>query len=155
METLMSEKKAPAKLAHAKGTKESAKGTPKQAPKKAAARPSPGADKVDGERAVLAKIATMPGPDRTIGERLHAIIKASAPALAPKLWYGMPAYAKDGKVVCFFRDTQKFKERYVTFGFNEDAKLDDGAMWPIAFALKELTAAEEARIGALVKKAVS
>ena len=104
---------------------------------------------------MLAKIAAMAGPDRAMGERLHAIIKASAPALSPKLWYGMPAYAKDGKVVCFFRDTQKFKERYMTFGFNEDANLDEGAMWPIAFALKELTAAEEARIGALVKKAVS
>jgi uncharacterized protein YdhG (YjbR/CyaY superfamily) len=97
----------------------------------------------------------MPEPDRALGERLHAIIKASAPTLSPKLWYGMPAYAKDGKVVCFFRDRQKFKERYMTFGFNEDANLDEGAMWPIAFALKELTAAEEARIGALVKRAVS
>jgi hypothetical protein len=133
----------------------SAKSTTKQAAKKAAARPRPRADKADGESAVLAKIAEMPGPDRAMGERLHAIIKASAPALTPRLWYGMPAYAKDGKVVCFFRDTQKFKERYVTFGFNEDANLDEGAMWPIAFALKELTAAEEARIGALVKKAVS
>jgi hypothetical protein len=116
---------------------------------------SPRADKADGERAVLATIAAMPGPDRAIGERLHAIIKASAPALSPKLWYGMPAYAKDGKVVCFFRSGQKFKERYMTLGFNDEANLDQGHMWPIAFALKELTAAEEARIGALVKKAVS
>jgi hypothetical protein len=116
---------------------------------------SPRADKADGESAVLATIAAMPGPDRAIGERLHAIIKASAPALSPKLWYGMPAYAKDGKVVCFFRSAQKFKERYMTLGFNDEANLDEGHMWPIAFALKELTAAEEARIGALVKKAVS
>ena len=137
------------------GTQKSAKSTTKKAAKKAAARPGPRADTADGESAVLAKIAAMAGPDRAMGERLHAIIKASAPALSPKLWYGMPAYAKDGKVVCFFRDTQKFKERYMTFGFNEDANLDDGAMWPIAFALKDLTAAEEARIGALVKKAVS
>jgi hypothetical protein len=115
----------------------------------------PRGKKADGESAVLAKIATMPGPDRTIGERLHAIIKASAPALLPRLWYGMPAYARDGKVVCFFQSAQRFKTRYATFGFMHEAKLDEGAMWPTAFALKELTAAEEARIGALVKKAVS
>ena len=113
------------------------------------------ADKADGESAVLAAIAAMPEPYRAMGERLHAIIKASAPALSPKLWYGMPAYAKDGKVVCFFRGGEKFKERYMTLGFNDEANLDEGHMWPIAFALKELTAAEEARIGALVKKAVS
>jgi uncharacterized protein YdhG (YjbR/CyaY superfamily) len=113
------------------------------------------ADKADGESAVLAKIAEMPGPDRAIGERLHAIIKASAPALSPRLWYGMPAYAKDGKVVCFFQSAQKFKTRYATLGFSDAANLDEGAMWPVAFALKKLTAAEEARIGALVKKAVS
>jgi uncharacterized protein YdhG (YjbR/CyaY superfamily) len=113
------------------------------------------AKKADGEEAVLAKIAEMPEPDRTMGERLHAIIKASAPALSPKLWYGMPAYAKDGKVVCFFQAAQKFKSRYATFGFNDDANLDEGGMWPTAFALKELTAAEEATIGALVKRAVS
>jgi hypothetical protein len=118
-------------------------------------KPDPRADKEDGESAVLATIAAMPGPDRAIGERLHAIIKASAPTLSPKLWYGMPAYAKDGKVICFFRSAQKFKERYMTLGFNNEANLDEGHMWPIAFALKELTAAEEARIGALVKKAVS
>src|SRR5213596_1091497 len=121
---------------------------------KAAARPGPGADKADGESAVLAKIAEMPEPDRTMGKRLHAIIKASAPALSPRLWYGMPAYAKDGKVVCFFQSAQKFKTRYATFGFSDTANLDEGALWPVAFALKELTLAEEARIGALVKKAV-
>jgi hypothetical protein len=122
---------------------------------KAEARRGPRADKGDGERAVLAKIAEMPEPDRTMGERLHAIIKASAPVLSPKLWYGMPAYAKDGKVVCFFQSGHKFKARYATFGFNDDANLDEGAMWPTSFALKALTPAEEARIGALVKKAVS
>jgi uncharacterized protein YdhG (YjbR/CyaY superfamily) len=116
---------------------------------------SPRAKKADGEEAVLAKIAEMPEPDRTMGERLHAIIKASAPALSPKLWYGMPAYAKDGKVVCFFQAAQKFKSRYATLGFNDDANLDEGGMWPTAFALMELTAAEEATIGALVKRAVS
>ena len=133
----------------------SAKSTTKQAAKKAAAAPGPRADKADGESAVLAKIAAMPEPDRAIGERLHAILKATAPALAPRLWYGMPAYARDGKVVCFFQSAQKFKERYMTLGFNQEANLDEGAMWPIAFALKELTAAEEAKIGALVKKAGS
>src|SRR5881409_1928683 len=113
------------------------------------------ADKEDGESAVLAKIAEMPEPDRTMGKRLHAIIKESAPTLSPRLWYGMPAYAKDGKVVCFFQNAQKFKTRYATFGFSDKANLDEGAMWPNAFALKGLTAAEEARIAALVKKAVS
>jgi len=114
------------------------------------------ADKADGEGAVLAKIAAMTGSDRAIGERLHAIIKASAPALSSRLWYGMPAYAnKDGKMVCFFQDARKFKTRYATLGFSEKANLDEGAMWPTAFALKELTTAEEARIAALVKKAVS
>ncbi len=151
----MSEKKAPDKVAHAKGTQKSAKSTTKQAAKKVAPRAAPRADKADGESAVLAKIAAMPGPYRAMGERLHAIIKASAPALSPKVWYGMPAYAKDGKVVCFFRGAQMFKERYMTLGFSDEANLDEGALWPTAFALKELTAAEEARIGALVKKAVS
>jgi hypothetical protein len=122
---------------------------------KAAARRGPRADKADGESAVLAKIAEMPEADRAMGERLHAIITASAPALSPRLWYGMPAYAKDGNVVCFFQSAQKFKTRYATLGFSDKANLDDGAMWPTAFALKELTAADEARIGALVKKAVS
>ena len=114
-----------------------------------------GADKADGESAVLAKIAEMQGSERDMAKRLHAIIKASAPALSPKTWYGMPAYAKDGKVVCFFQSAQKFQTRYASFGFSDEAKLDEGAMWPVSFALKELTAAEEAKIGALVKKAVS
>ena len=104
---------------------------------------------------MLAKIAEMPKPDRVMAERLHAIVKASAPDLSPRTWYGMPAYAKDGKVVCFFQSAQKFKSRYATFGFSNEANLDEGAMWPTSFALKELTAAEEAKIGALVKKAVS
>jgi uncharacterized protein YdhG (YjbR/CyaY superfamily) len=122
---------------------------------KASARPGPRADKADGESAVLAKIAEMREPDRAMAKRLHAIIRASAPALSPKTWYGMPAYAKDGKVVCFFQSAQKFNSRYATFGFSDAANLDEGAMWPVAFALKKLTAAEEARIGALVKKAVT
>jgi uncharacterized protein YdhG (YjbR/CyaY superfamily) len=104
---------------------------------------------------VLAKIAEMPEPDRAMAKRLHAIIKASAPALSPRTWYGMPAYAKDGKVVCFFQSAHKFKSRYATFGFNDDANLDEGTMWPTSFALTKLTAANEARIGALVKRAVS
>jgi uncharacterized protein YdhG (YjbR/CyaY superfamily) len=122
---------------------------------KAEARRGPRADKADGESDVLAKIAEMPEPDRTMAKRLHAIIKASAPALSPKTWYGMPAYAKEGKVVCFFQSAQKYNSRYSTFGFQDPANLDDGAMWPTAFALTELTATEEARISALVKKAVS
>jgi uncharacterized protein YdhG (YjbR/CyaY superfamily) len=122
---------------------------------KAAGRRGPHAGKADEESAVLAKIAEMTESDRVMGERLHAVIKASAPVLSPKLWYGMPAYAKDGKVVCFFQNAQKFKTRYATFGFNDAANLDEGGLWPVAFALKELTDAEEARIGALVKKAVS
>jgi len=113
------------------------------------------ADKADGESAVLAKIAAMPEPDRAMAKRVHAIIKASAPALSPRLWYGMPAYAKEDKVVCHFQDARKFKTRYATLGFSDKANLDEGAIWPIAFALKGLTAAEEARIAALVKKAVS
>jgi uncharacterized protein YdhG (YjbR/CyaY superfamily) len=113
---------------------------------KAEARRGPRADKPDGESDVLAKIAEMQQPDRAMAERLHAIIKASAPALSPKTCYGMPAYAKDGKVVCFFQSAQKFNARYATFGFNDTANLDDGAMWPVAFALTKLTAAEEARI---------
>ncbi len=122
---------------------------------KAEARRGPRADEADGESAVLAKIAEMPEPDRTMAKRLHAIVKASAPALSPKTWYGMPAYAKDGKVVCFFQSAQKFKSRYATFGFSDEANLDEGAMWPTSFALKELTAADEATIAALVKRAVS
>src|SRR5437016_6157145 len=122
---------------------------------KAAARRGPRADKADGESAVLAKIAEMPKSDRAMGKRLHAVIKASAPALSPRLWYGMPAYAKDGSIVCHFQPAQKFKTRYATLGFSDKAKLDEGAMWPTAFALKELTATEEAKIAALVKQAVS
>src|SRR5206468_4935631 len=111
--------------------------------------------KADGESDVLAQIAKMSQPDRAMAERVHAIVKASAPALSPKTWYGMPAYAKDGKVVCFFQSGQKFKTRYATFGFSDKANLDQGAMWPTSFALKALTAAEEKKISALVKKAVS
>jgi uncharacterized protein YdhG (YjbR/CyaY superfamily) len=122
---------------------------------KAAARRGPRADKADGESDVLAKIAEMPKPDRAMAERLHALIKASAPALSPRTWYGMPAYAKDGNVVCHFQSAQKFNTRYATLGFSDKANLDEGAVWPVAFALTQLTAAEEARIGALVKKAVS
>jgi uncharacterized protein YdhG (YjbR/CyaY superfamily) len=121
---------------------------------KATARRGPRAEKADGESDVLAKIAEMPESDRAMAERLHAVITASAPALAPKLWYGMPAYAKDGKVICFFQSAQKFKTRYATLGFNDSANLDEGAMWPTAFALTKLTAGDEARISALVKKAV-
>jgi hypothetical protein len=135
----MAGKKGPDKPSRPKGTQ------------KSAAR----ADKADGEGSVLATIAAMPQPDRGLGERLHAIIMASASGLTPRLWYGMPAYARDGKVVCFFQSAQKFKTRYGTLGFMHAANLDEGAMWPTAFALKELTAAEEARIGALVKQAVS
>jgi uncharacterized protein YdhG (YjbR/CyaY superfamily) len=113
------------------------------------------AARADGESDVLAKIAEMQEPDRIMAERLHAVIKAAAPALAPRTWYGMPAYAKDGNVVCFFQSAQKFKTRYATLGFSDQAHLDDGAMWPTSFALTELSAADEARIGALVKKAVS
>ena len=113
------------------------------------------AKKADGESEALAAIAKMPEPDRTIAKRIHAIIKASAPALLPRTWYGMPAYAKDDDVVCFFQTSQKFKTRYSTLGFSDEANLDEGSMWPVAFALKDLTSAEEARIAALVKKAVS
>jgi uncharacterized protein YdhG (YjbR/CyaY superfamily) len=123
--------------------------------KAAARRGRPRAGKADGEQDVLAKIAEMPKADRTMAERLHVVVKASAPMLSPRTWYGMPAYALDGKVVCFFQSAHKFKTRYATFGFSAAANLDEGAMWPTAFALKKLTAAEEARIGALVKKAVS
>jgi hypothetical protein len=122
---------------------------------KAEARRGSRADKADGERAVLAKIAEMQGPDRAMAKRLHAIIKASAPDLSPKTWYGMPAYAEDGKVLCFFQSAQKFKSRYATLGFSDEANLDKGTMWPVAFALTELAAADEARISALVTKAVS
>ena len=124
--------------------------------RKAAARRGKGADRADGERDVLAKIAEMPKPDRLIAERIHKLVKASAPELTPRTWYGMPAYAnQDGKIVCFFTAADKFKSRYASFGFEEAATLDDGNMWPTAFALKKLTAADEKRIAALVKKAVS
>ncbi len=122
---------------------------------KAASRRGSRAGKADGESELLAKIAEMTETDRAMAERLHAIIKASAPALSPRTWYGMPAYAKDGKVVCFFQPAQKFKTRYATLGFNDGAHLDEGAMWPVYFALTELTAVEDARISALVKRAVS
>ena len=122
---------------------------------KASAQRGPRSEKADGESALLAKIAEMQEPDRAMAKRLHAIIKTSAPALSPRTWYGMPAYAKDGEVVCFFQPAQKFKTRYATLGFSDAANLDEGVMWPVAFALKALTAAEEARISMLVKKAVS
>ena len=122
---------------------------------KAGGRRGSRAGKADGEGDVLAKIAEMPDSDRFMAERLHALIKASAPSLSPRTWYGMPAYAKDGKVVCFFQSAQKFKTRYATLGFSDEANLDKGAMWPTSFALKELTAAEEKKISALVKKAIS
>jgi uncharacterized protein YdhG (YjbR/CyaY superfamily) len=122
---------------------------------RAAARGGTRRHEAEGENDVLAKIAEMPGPDRAMAERIHAIIKANAPALSPRTWYGMPAYAKDGNVVCFFQSAQKFKTRYATLGFSDKANLDEGALWPTAFALKELTSVEEARIAALVKKAVS
>jgi len=122
---------------------------------KSAARRGSRATKADGESDVRAKIAEMPDHDRAIAERLHAIVKAAAPSLSPRTWYGMPAYAKDGDVVCFFQCAQKFKSRYATLGFSDKATLDEGAMWPTSFALKELTTAEETKIRALVKKAVS
>jgi hypothetical protein len=161
-ETLMSAKKALGKLAHAKDVQKSAKGftdeeraamIARSQELKAEARADK--DKAQGEGDVLAAIAAMPEPERAMAKRLHAIIKVSAPALSPKTWYGMPAYAKDGKVLCFFQGAQKFKTRYATLGFSDSANLDEGTMWPTAFAIKELTVAEEARIGALVKKAVS
>lgn len=127
----------------------------REAMKERAAELRAGADKADGDKAVVAKIEAMPEPDRAMGKRLHAIVRASAPSLTPRLWYGMPAYAKDGKVVCFFQNAQKFKTRYSTFGFSDAANLDEGAFWPVTFALSELTAAGEAKIAALVKKAVS
>jgi uncharacterized protein YdhG (YjbR/CyaY superfamily) len=142
-----------------KGKQQSAKGKKNEgftAEEKAAmrARARELKDKTDGESAVRAAIAAMSPRDRAVAKRLHELVKATAPDLSPKTWYGMPAYAKEGKVVCFFRDAGKFKERYAMFGFNDTAKLDEGSMWPVAFALTTLTAADEARIGALVKKAV-
>ena len=122
---------------------------------RAAARRGPRGQKADGESDVLAKIADMPEPDRAMADRIHAIVRASAPALSPRTWYGMPTYARDGHVICFFQSGQKFKTRYATFGFSDKANLDEGAMWPTSYALKELTSVEEATIRALVKKAVS
>jgi hypothetical protein len=168
----MSEKKAPGKRARAKVTQKPTGSTTGKASEgfteeeraamreraqemKAAARRGPRASKADGESDLLAKIAEMSEPDRAMAERLHALIKASAPVLSPTTWYGMPAYAKGGKVVCFFQSARKFKTRYATLGFSDKANLDNGALWPTAFALKELTSAEEAQIVALVKKAVS
>ena len=143
------------KSATAKKRREGFTGEEKSAMKERVKEMKAAADKADGESAVLARIAEMPARDRAMAKRLHAIVKASAPALSPRTWYGMPAYAKDGKVVCFFQSGQKFKTRYATFGFSDEAHLDEGTMWPNAFALTELTAADEARIGALLKKAVS
>jgi uncharacterized protein YdhG (YjbR/CyaY superfamily) len=159
----MSEKKVPGKgaLKSAKSTTASGKKAKgftdeeRTAMKERAQELKAAAGKADGESAVLANIAAMPEPDRTLGERLHAIVKASAPTLSPRLWYGMPAYAKDGKVICFFQSAQKFKARYATFGFNDTANLDQGSMWPTSWALTKLTKADEARLAALVKKAVS
>ena len=145
----MAEKKA-AKRSTQKFTKEE-----RDAMRERARELKAGAGKTDGESDVLEKLAAMPASDRAIGKRLHTLIKASAPDLSPRTWYGMPAYAKDGKVVCFFQSAQKFKTRYATLGFSDKANLDEGTMWPTAFALKKLTDAEEARIVALVKKAVS
>jgi uncharacterized protein YdhG (YjbR/CyaY superfamily) len=147
-------------MSPAKDTKASAKSTGFTAEERAAMKEraqelKAEARRADGEKALLAKIAEMPEPDRAMAERLHAIITVSAPDLSPKTWYGMPAYAKDGKVVCYFTPASKFKERYATFGFNDTANLDEGNMWPTSFALKDLTAAEEAKIEALVKKGVS
>ena len=139
----------------AKGFSDEEKAAMKERAKELKAEARASKEKADGESVVLAAIAAMQEPDRAMAKRLHAIIKASAPALSPKTWYGMPAYAKDGKVVCFFQSAQKFKTRYATFGFSDAANLDEGTLWSVAFALKELTAAEEARIIALVKKAVS
>jgi uncharacterized protein YdhG (YjbR/CyaY superfamily) len=147
-ETLMAEKKTRAKRPPGKGFTAEERAAMKE-------RVQELKGQGDGESVVLAKIATMKEPDRAMAKRLHAIIMASAPALVPRLWYGMPAYARDGKVVCFFQDARKFKTRYATLGFSDKANLDDGAMWPTTFALKALTAAEEARIGALVRQAVS
>jgi uncharacterized protein YdhG (YjbR/CyaY superfamily) len=156
-EIAMSAKKATQKSKSTTATRKKSKGftaEERAAMKERAQELKAEARKADGERDLLAKIAEMPEPDRSMAKRLHAIIKASAPALSPKTWYGMPAYAKDDKIVCFFQSADKFKSRYATFGFNDSANLDKGAMWPTSFALKELTAAEEAKIGALVKKAV-
>jgi uncharacterized protein YdhG (YjbR/CyaY superfamily) len=150
----MSAKKATQKSTTAKTFTAQERAAMRERAKEVKAEARRGKKEADGESDVLAKIAEMPKTDRALGERLHAIVKASAPDLAPKTWYGMPAYAKEGKVVCFFQSAQKFNSRYATFGFSDQANLDEGAMWPTAFALKELTAADEKRIAGLVKKAV-
>ena len=153
--TQKSSKKPAAKDKSSTGFTAAEKAAMKERAKELKAEARAKKDSAEGERDLLAKVAEMPEPDRVMAERLHAIIKASAPALSPKTWYGMPAYARDGKVVCFFQAAAKFDARYATFGFNDTANLDEGNMWPTSFALKKLTAAEEERIGALVKKAVS
>jgi uncharacterized protein YdhG (YjbR/CyaY superfamily) len=147
----MSAKKSTQKSAKSKGFSAEERAAMKERAQELKAE----ANKADGEKALLAKVAEMPKSDRDMAKRLHTIVKASAPDLSPKTWYGMPAYAKDGKVVCFFQSADKFNSRYATFGFSDEANLDKGAMWPTSFALKELTAADEAKIAALVKKAVS
>jgi uncharacterized protein YdhG (YjbR/CyaY superfamily) len=151
----MSPKKDTQKSAKTKGFTDEERAAMKERAKELKAEARANKNQAAGESDVLAKIAEMPEPERAMAKRLHQIIKASAPALSPKTWYGMPAYAKDGKVVCFFQSAQKFNTRYATFGFSDTANLDEGALWPVAFALKKLTAAEEARISALVKRAVS
>jgi uncharacterized protein YdhG (YjbR/CyaY superfamily) len=152
-EGTMSTKKATQKSA--KGFTEEERAAMKERAQELKAEARANKNRAAGESDVLAKIAEMSEPDRAMAKRLHEIVKASAPALSPKTWYGMPAYAKGGKVVCFFQSAEKFKSRYATFGFSDEANLDKGSMWPTSFALKDLTAAEEAKIGALVKKAVS
>ena len=151
----MAERKTAKKDTASKGFTDAERAAMKERAQELKAEARRAKSKADGEGDLLAKIAEMPEPDRVMAERLHAIVKAAAPDLMPKTWYGMPAYAKDGKVVCFFQSAAKFGARYATFGFNDTANLDDGAMWPTSFALKELTAADEAKIGALVKRAVS
>jgi uncharacterized protein YdhG (YjbR/CyaY superfamily) len=149
--TTMAERKSPKKSAAAKGRFSAEE---RAAMRERAAELKAEAQKADGEKALLAKVAEMRGKDRAMAKRIHAIVKASAPSLSPKTWYGMPAYAKDGKVVCFFQSAEKFGSRYATFGFSDEAAIDKGSMWPTSFALTELTAADEKKIAALVKKAV-
>jgi uncharacterized protein YdhG (YjbR/CyaY superfamily) len=151
----MSAKKAtPATGKTSKGFTDEEKAAMKERARELKAEARAGKDRAAGERDLLGAIAKMPGPDRALAERIHALVTASAPDLSPKTWYGMPAYAREGKVVCFFQSADKFKSRYATFGFSDEANLDKGAMWPTSFALKELTAADEAKIAALVKRAV-
>ena len=150
----MAEKK-PAKKSTQKGFTDDERAAMKERARELKAEARAGKDRAAGERDVLTKIAEMPDADRVLAERLHAIVTASAPGLSPKTWYGMPAYARDGKVVCFFQSAEKFKSRYATLGFSDEANLDEGAMWPTSFALRELTAADERRIAALVERAVS